>query len=186
MAIKPNFSEDLAFSLDPLHAEMMDTFYIDFFGAMGLEVLEVKHITDRAEQKKGYDKLIKLDNGQFIRVEEKRDRYVTGNLVLELWSDSDRKRGWLYTSTADFLCYHFINTGITHMLPMPLLRRAWMLNEKLWRDVYDEKHIKNRAWTTIILPIPVTVLRAALMEAMEHDHVLIAEKCLVLNDSPTA
>jgi hypothetical protein len=166
-----SFEEDLEFSLNPKHAERMDAFYRDFFSATGLNVIEVKPVTDRAEQKKGYDKLIKLDNEQFIRVEEKLDRYTTGNLVLELWSDSNRKRGWLFTSTADYLAYHFTETGITHMLPMILLRRAWALNEKVWRSVYEEKLVRNRAWTTIIIPIPTTVLRAGLMEAMAHDHI---------------
>ena len=167
----PSFRDDLAFSQEPNRNALIDEYCKEFFGAMG-NVVEVRNVEDLAEQKKGYDRLVVLDTDEFFRVEIKFDRYGnTGNFVVELWSDLNRKKGWLFTSRCNYLLYHFTNTHITHMLPMPLLRRAWAENEKEWRSIYPEHIKENVGWTTVFILIPIEVLKSAMTDAMIHNHV---------------
>ena len=72
-----SFQEDLAYSQDPELAELLDAYYVEFFGAYG-NVIEVEHVTNLKEQRHGYDKVVKLDTDQFFRVEVKADWAITG------------------------------------------------------------------------------------------------------------
>lgn len=165
----PIFDEDLDFSNDGNYLSLMEQLYKEFFGVMGR--VTVKRINEIDEQRKGYDVLIELDNGQFFKIEEKRDRYGnTGNIVLELWSDFNHKLGWLYTAQCDWIAYHFDDTGITNFLPMPALRKAWNKYEAEWRDTYRILLRENAGWTTQIILIPLNVLWEAMHDVMIHNH----------------
>ncbi len=167
----PSFGEDLEFSKDPSLAEIMDTYYREFFSAYG-GVIEVEHVEDIQEQRKGYDKVVKLETDQFFRIEEKFDRKIakTGNFFIETWSDLNKKKGWIYTSRSDYIAYHNVGLGITYMLPTPTLRRAWKENEAVWRDSYREVFVPNDGWTSMGLLVPIQVLREAMITAMIHNH----------------
>ncbi len=164
-----SFKDALAFSQEPKYLDEMDVFYREFFGTDNLTIRYVENIV---EQFKGYDREIKLeDTDQYFRIEEKRDRYYkTGNITLELWSVFNTRKGWLYTSRANYIAYHFIN-GVTHMLDRPMLQRAWALNEKEWRDTYPEIDVENTGWTSVVILIPKPVLSQAMAEASVYTHV---------------
>jgi hypothetical protein len=166
-----HFGDGLTFSKEPSYQLEMESFYREFFGTVGRRVT-IKRISEIDEQKKGYDVVVQLDNDTWFRVEEKRDRYAhTGNIVLELWSDINKKRGWLYTSRADFIAYHFDGTGITHMLPTAPLRKAWVDKELEWRDTYRVMTRDNRGWVTEFILIPLNVLWEAMRDTMVHNHI---------------
>ena len=167
----PDFRKDLAFSMQTSYLQLMDEYYKSFFGALNhIQIIRVENLE---EQKRGYDVVVKQDNDVWHRIEEKRDRYGrTGNIVLELWSDINHKKGWLYTSRADYIAYHFDDTGITHLLPVPALRKAWKENEAEWRDTYRIVLKENRGWSTQFILIPLTVLWAAMKDVLVHDHAI--------------
>jgi hypothetical protein len=163
-----DFDGDFDVSHEPSYQLEKDAVYKQFFGVMGR--LIIKRINEIDEQK-GYDVLIKLDNGQFFKILEKHDRYKnTGNIVLELWSDINHTKGWLYTAQCDWMAYHYDATGITHFLPMPALRKAWNKYEAEWRDIYRIVIIENRGLTTQIILIPLNVLWEAMHDVMIHNH----------------
>jgi hypothetical protein len=164
-----DFDDDFDFSHDPSYQLEMETFYKQFFGVMGRVI--IKRINEIDEPRKGYDVLIKLDSGQFFKIDEKHDRYCnTGNIVLELWSDINHKKGWLYTSQCDWLAYHYDATGTTHLMPVPALRKAWNKYEAEWRDTYQIVVRENNGLTAQIILIPLNVLWEAMHDVMIHNH----------------
>jgi len=80
------------------------------------------------------------------------------NLFLETWSNRHLKQGWLYTSRADILIYHFIKNREIYMISMDTLRK-WAY-EPGHLDVYEEKEqVKyEQINTTCGRPVPIDVL----------------------------
>ena len=141
----------------------MEKFYQQFFGSVSN--VSTKRINEIDEQRKNYDVLITLDNGQFFKVKEKRDRYHhMWNIVLELWADVGRKKGWLYTAQCDWLAYHFDVKNVTHMIPFPALKRAWDDYETEWRGEY--RVMINESMRTEFILIPLDVMWAAINDVM--------------------
>jgi hypothetical protein len=149
----------------------MEEYYQEYFHPMGK--VTIKRINEIDEQRKGYDVLIIIDDGeQYIKVEEKADRFKSPNIVLELWSDLNHKLGWLYTMRADMLAYHYTATGITHMIPVCALKRAFSVYEPEWRDTHRIVLRQNRGWTTQILLLPLDVMWDAIRDVSIHDHAI--------------
>ena len=167
----PDFRKDLAFSMEPNYLRLMEEFYREYFHPMGK--VTIQRINEIDEQRKGYDVLIIIDDGeQYIKVEEKVDRYQSPNIVLELWSDINRKKGWLYTMRADLLAYHYKSTGITHMIPVCALKRAFAVYEAEWRDNYRIVLRENKGWSTQIMLVPVVDMWDAIRDISIHDHAI--------------
>ena len=167
----PSFGDDLAFSQEPNYLQRMEEFYHTFFAPLGK--VKIQRITEIDEQRKGYDVLIIIDDGeQYIKVEEKADRYPSKNIVLELWSDLNHKVGWLYSARCDWLAYHYVSNGLTQMLPMPALKLAFKDNEMEWRDTYRILTKENRGWTTQFMLVPLDVLWEAIRGVLIHDHAI--------------
>lgn len=82
----------------------------------------IKQATDD-EQRKGIDRHLALPNQEMsITVEYKTDYYDSGNAFVETDSVLGSKRGWAYTSQADYLVYAVIRRKRAWMIPMSNIR----------------------------------------------------------------
>lgn len=81
-----------------------DLMYPKIFGEIDhIDFMDFNTEDGRREQLSGVDKKLYMKDGRLIKVDEKTHR-DSANLVIEFWSDfNSGKKGWLYTSTADYI-----------------------------------------------------------------------------------
>jgi hypothetical protein len=145
---------------------MFDNFYHRIFP----DLVRIEIVTDIALQKKGIDKILYLDNGQKIAVDEKKRRSNYGDILIELWSVYEHKiKGWLFTSHCHYIVYAIMPIRKAYLLPTILLRQAWRHNEHEWREQYHEIKAINPTYTTISIAIPPDILLPAIQKEIEHD-----------------
>ena len=119
-------------------------------------------------QRGGIDRVLTLASGKTLNVDEKVREEDWPDILLEYWSDEGNKKpGWVAKDLAcDFIAYAFVPSQTCHLLPFQTLRRAWRLNRKKWVAAYKRIEAKNRGYVTVSVPVPKTVLFAALTDAM--------------------
>lgn len=160
-----SFKVDLEFSLNSDADEEINKWYHTKFD--NLERIEFVH--DLAIQKTGIDKVLHMKDGTAIKIEEKRRRNNYPDILLEIWSDYERRKsGWLFTSQSDYLVY--IMPKKVYMYDFRLLRNAWRHYGKAeWFTDYRKIVVPNKSWTTVNIPIPVKVLESAIFEEIATD-----------------
>lgn len=160
-----DFQTDLEYSLLARENELFDLFYWRVFpGLARIELVE-----DRKLQRQGIDKLLHMDNGQRITIDEKKRRTDYGDILLELWSVFEEgKKGWLFTSYCHYLVYAIMPTQKVYLLPMALLRLAWEHNKVEWEQHYRRIEAHNVNYKTISIPIPPSILLLAISKEMSH------------------
>ena len=113
----------------------------------------------RAEQRRGLDLVLThRETGDVTTVEVKTDRTAgrTGNAFIETVSvDTAGRRGWLYTSTADYLAYYIPGPGHLYLVRLAALRNA--LAGRL--SQYPERRIANNGYHTLGRLVPLAELR---------------------------
>ena len=93
---------------------------------------------------------------------KKKRRKDYGDILLELWSVwEQRKLGWLFTCRCNYIVYTIMSTQKVYLLPVLLLKKAWLTNSKDWLKRYKIIDANNRTYTTKSIAIPTeTLLRA--------------------------
>jgi hypothetical protein len=130
-------------------------------------------------QRGGIDRVLTVASGKVICVDEKVRSNDWGDVLLEYWSDRERKvRGWVARDLAcDYIAYAYASTGRCLLLPFQELRRAWRSEHQTWvrngrRETAGFKHVEaknkgpGRRWTTISVAVPVATLLEAMTRAM--------------------
>lgn len=159
-----DFDINLFYSLDPEESDYLDSVYKQIFP--GLK--DIEFMKTREEQRKGIDKKLHFENGATITFEEKKRRVAYDDILLEIWSVSEKRiEGWLYTSHADYISYFIPSSQKLYILPLLLLRKAWARNQEQWTDQYRELRAKNEGYTTLSRAIPTRVLLPAIQREME-------------------
>lgn len=89
---------------------------LKFFDKSGDDCYEI--------HKYGDCELVSCETGKLVRVELKCERVDKhGNLFLETWSNRSKYRaGWMKTTLADFLVYHFLEDGKAYWIDMHKLK----------------------------------------------------------------
>lgn len=123
-----NFKEDLAYSLDSKENLLFNDFYFKTFPNLKY----VEFCEDMKRQKQGIDKVLHFKNGNSFTIDEKKRRGNYGDILLEIWSKDNKKRGWLFTSKCDYIVYAIMPIKKVYLLPTILLKRAWVTNSKKW------------------------------------------------------
>jgi len=123
-----DFSVDLEYSLDSSEDKMFNEFYYKAFP----NIKEIEFCEDMERQRKGFDKIIHFNNGNWFAIDEKKRRVDYGDILLEIWSVDNRKRGWLYTCQCDYIVYAIMPTKKIYLLPTLLLKKAWITNKDKW------------------------------------------------------
>lgn len=164
MAKVHEFDENLLYSVEPEESEYLDSVYKQIFP----ELKDIEFIKTRGGQREGIDKRLYFKNGAIITLEEKKRRVDYGDILLEMWSVRERQiLGWLYTSHADYISYFIPSSQKLYILPLLLIRKAWVRNKEQWTNQYRELRAKNQDYTTISRAIPINVLLSAIQQEME-------------------
>jgi hypothetical protein len=118
-------------------------------------------------QRGGIDRNIQLDCGKNVTVDEKVRAEDWNDILLERWSDEEKRiAGWIQKALAcDYIAYAFIPSGRCYLFPFLQLRRAWLLNGRIWIEQYPAVRARNNGYTTLSHPIPIDVLLRAVIDA---------------------
>lgn len=119
-------------------------------------------------QRGGIDRVICLQSGRTVNVDEKVRQKAWDDILLEYWSDKQRKiPGWVAKDLAcDYIAYAFIPTETCYLIPFLELRRAWQANRVAWVKNYRKVEAANEGYTTVSVAVPIADLFNALNDAM--------------------
>ena len=142
---------------------MFDLFYQRVFP----NLVRIELVENERLQRLGIDKLLHLENGQRIAIDEKKRRTDYSDILLELWSVYEQgKKGWLFTSYCHYVVYAIMPTQKVYLLPVALLRLAWEHNSIVWKRVYKPIEALNVGYKTISIAIPPSILLSAISKEM--------------------
>jgi len=162
-AIKVNdFKVDLEWSLDSSEDELFNDFYYKAFP----NIKEIEFCEDMERQRKGFDKIIHFQNGNWFAIDEKKRRVDYGDILLEIWSVDKKKRGWLYTCQCDYIVYAIMPTKKIYLLPTLLLKKAWITNKDKWIN-YKPIIARNKTYVTESRSIKTDELLSAISNEMK-------------------
>ena len=160
-----NFRDDLARS----HAYANATWWLEVYEAAFPDLRAAVDVrNDGRAQRGGIDRVMTLNSGRTLTVDEKVRDKVWPDILLEYWSDRDRKTvGWVAKDLAcDFIAYAFVPSATCYLLPFQTLRRAWRMNGKQWVKQYQKIEALNEGYVTVSVAVPISALMAALSDAM--------------------
>lgn len=119
-------------------------------------------------QRGGIDRVLTLESGKTLTVDEKVRTKEYDDILLEYWSDERRRvRGWVAKDLAcDFIAYAFEQSGRCYLLPFQGLRRAWRDNCMTWVNTFRRIEAKNKGYTTVSVAVPTIELLNAVRDSM--------------------
>lgn len=133
-----------------------------FPGAVSVQICE-----DLALHAKGVDYTITLYSGKALFIKREVRTTSWQDVLLETVSvDSTGAPGWIVKEDmlTDYLLYIF--TGMrAYLYPWELLKIAWTKNSDTWRKRYGIVETTNKNYTTLSVPVPLTVLSKAIQTA---------------------
>lgn len=160
-----NFEESLARS----HAHANAPWWLDVYRKAFPDLASAVCVRkDGWAQRGGIDRVLTLESGRTVTVDEKVREEDWPDILLEYWSDFEKRvPGWIAKDLAcDFIAYAFIPSETCHLLPALTLRRAWQLHGRDWVKKYRRVEANNKTYTTVSVPVPTQVLLSALSDAM--------------------
>lgn len=163
-----NFPADLSYSLDKTDDTFVDEVYKKAFP----HLKEIRVVTDLETQKKGIDKILVFEGGNTVFVDEKRRRKDYGDILLEEYSNWERKTvGWLgKTKYTDYIAYIVAESKKIYLLPFLLLQKCWVDNYSQWLTEYGRKFADNSIYHTSNIAIPTDILIDMLKKSMTISH----------------
>jgi len=119
------------------------------------------------EQLDGIDRIIRLEGGGVIYVDEKVRHVDYDDILLELWSSEERKTfGWAGKSLrCDYIAYAFLPSKRCYLFPFPQLQRALWKHWDEWNRDCKKVKAPNPGYTTTSLAVPIAALQQAITEA---------------------
>ncbi len=160
-----DFRRDLEWSHAQLNQSWWESVYRQAFP--GFKSME--EITrDGWAQRAGIDRLVTLDDGTVLKIDEKCRREIYEDFALEYWSDEERRiPGWIGKPlNCDYIAYAFVPSRTCYLLPYQTLRTAWYRNRGVWINTYGVKRALNPNHTTVFTPVPIPIVLGSLAEAM--------------------
>lgn len=159
------FQEDLEFSHNMSDAPWWEEVYRRAFPGFQAMTCVRK---DGWAQRGGIDRVVVLSSGKVLNVDEKVRRKAYPDILLERYSDADRKTpGWVQKNLAtDFIAYARVPTQQCVLLPFIPLRRAWISCGRDWIARYGTLFSDNENYRTESVPVPDQVLMEAIKEAL--------------------
>jgi len=146
---------ELIYANDLADSEKLDQLYRRTFRGVN----HIECITDRNIQRLGIDKKIIFNDGSVVKIEEKKRRTDYGDCFIETWSVFENgKRGWVYTTQADFIAYYVVPLNIVFFIPVLPLRKSWKIYGEEWMKKYGEKSAPNTRYTTKGVAVPWEIL----------------------------
>lgn len=159
-----DFKEKLAWSQQASHEAFWKAVYHKAFPDMVNQMLSVGNTQ---AQHDGIDRVILLNNGAVLRIDEKKRAKVYDDILLEYVSnDQANTPGWIEKALRiDYLAYAFMPTQTVYLFPWLLLRRAWLHFGADWKKKYKTVKAANSGYNTLSLVVPISVVRGAVHRA---------------------
>jgi hypothetical protein len=109
----------------------------------------------------GVDRIIYLENGKCLTVEEKVRTRVYDDVLLEYISNDQTNRpGWIERElTIDYLAYGFLPNKTVYLFDWNFLRRAWHENKEDWKERYHIAKAPNKTYTTYSVCVPIDIVK---------------------------
>lgn len=126
-------------------------------------------------QRGGIDRVLTLECGRQVTIDEKVRAKDYGDILLERWSDVRRKiDGWIVKPLAcDYIAYAILPIRTCYLFPTLDLQRAWRSNGKDWManahrslNGFRYCHAVNERYVTVSVAVPKAVLFDAIRETM--------------------
>lgn len=141
--------------------EVYKSAFPDFAGMVSVRA-------DGWAQRGGIDRVITMHSGKTITVDEKVREIKYPDIILEIWSDKERKvKGWIQKDLAcDYIAYAFAPTRECYLLPFLMLRKTWRDNGRAWISEYRRVLAQNNGYVTESLAVPTSVLLTEVSNSM--------------------
>ena len=119
-------------------------------------------------QHQGLDKILTLENGGQITIEEKFRRKSYSDIALETWSNLESQvQGWCVKEImSDIVTYWIVPRRKFYVLPSQQLRRALSENRSQWENCAESRvrgfrfaDAPNEGYTTRSICVPLHVLK---------------------------
>lgn len=158
------FKEDLVFSEEASEEWFWQEVYQQAFPDM---INNIHCTGDNQGQRLGIDRLIYLQSGKVLFIDEKKRRKIYDDILLEyLSNDKTGALGWIEKDLLiDYLAYAFIPNKVCYLFPWHILRRTWIKLGDQWKNDYKKIESENLGYKTISLAIPIMILRKAVSTA---------------------
>lgn len=122
---------------------------------------------DLTQQKLGWDRVfVHKERGTRASVEYKTDTqsHKTGNAFIEIWSNKESgKRGWAYTTTAQWLYYYVLGTQEVLIIDVAKFK----LYLENWQIQFKVKTARNPNYTSEGMLVPLEVLKSVAYEVLD-------------------
>ncbi|MGL6196674.1 MAG: hypothetical protein ACRC2T_17820 [Thermoguttaceae bacterium] len=124
-------------------------------------------IGDCPEQHNGIDRIIHLQNGGTVMVDEKVRHTDYDDVLIETYSSLERKTlGWACKPLhCDYIAYAFLPSRRCYLFPFQQLQKALQTNWRAWYRGCKRVQAKNNCYTTESLAVPIDVLQKAMTES---------------------
>lgn len=144
----------------PLYNEVYKGYFSDFSCSINLN-------NNIEYQTKSVDRIIQLNSGKEIFIEEKlRWKKFDDFLIEEFSSFESATPGWINKDIhADYILYVIKPLKKSYLIPTQLLKKAWEVNKDKWKSQYHRIEAKNKTYTSINWAIPINVLMLSLAVA---------------------
>lgn len=119
------------------------------------------------EQKNGIDRIVHLQGGASILVDEKVRHDDYDDILLEIRSAEERQTpGWACKPLhCDYVAYAFLPSRRCYFLPFPLLQKTLANNWNQWLRDCKRVEARNHGYTTVSLAVPIDTLQKAMSDA---------------------
>ena len=119
-------------------------------------------------QRAGIDRILILNSGKTLYIDEKVRESSYNDILLEYWSSIESKiPGWIAKDLAtDFIAYVFKPTKKCYMLPFQLLRLSWKKNHREWVKNHRIVEAKNKNYTTVSVCVPIEILLESIKKSI--------------------
>ncbi len=108
-------------------------------------------------QRGGIDRIIQLDGGKTLYIDEKIREKDYPDILLEYYSDRDRKTpGWIAKDLAcDYIAYAFLPSQHCYLLPFQQLRACWAKYRSEWVRSFPIVEAVNDNYVTVSVAVPI-------------------------------
>lgn len=114
-----------------------------------------------ASQYNGVDRIIYLENGKTLTIDEKIRSKNYDDILLEFISnDKKNTPGWMEKDLAiDYLAYAFLPSKTAYLFDWRMLKLAWASYKQAWKDNYKIAKAENEHYFTHSVCVPIRELR---------------------------
>ena len=164
-----DFDEDLQYGAQIADEPFWQEFYKKAFPGLLFAQMTNKNCQG---QQLGIDRVIYLDSGKVLFIDEKKRRESYPDILLEYQSNGDFKKGWMHKQLLiDYIAYAVMPDKKVFLFDWHSLRSAWFKYRDEWmelakvrKDGFRVVEAINKYYSTFSLAIPTKILLEAINE----------------------